>query len=634
MRKFLVGIFAFFFLFPFSSFGTDGFTITESFKGATSSQFTFGGDPLAYLTSGIDDSSGDGWLRLTKDQTYQKGYAIVNESFPSRLGVLVDLEFKTWRKNVDTRYGGADGFSVFLFDASADTFNIGAFGGSLGYAQYSLGGKSYSGLSGGYFGLGIDEFGNYSNPTEGRIGGIGFNPNCVGLRGPVSTNYAWVTGNSDPGFSLQYGQTTSRPSDAEYYRRFQIVVSPDNSTSVTKYTITLKAATAQNGSFKTVFGPYDLPSVPPARLKLGFAASTGDGINFHEVRNLYITTIGGIRVTKSVDKVTAKVGDELTYTVSLFNQGTDTISGLRFDDPVSQFPSGFQVDSVTFNNNGDSLNKATGFSQTNLSGVSVTLGPASYANFVIKGKINSYPTGGKISNTAIFKPGTSGITDLDETNDTATVTTTIIDPKIALVKQATETKFAKTGDIINYKFTVVNLGNAVLSDVKITDALLADSATYTSGDTDGNGKLDVGESWVYSGYHVVTSAEVDSGFVSNTAIVTAIDPLEEQIKDISGITVSDDKPTIVKIVSGFFIPNVFTPNGDGINDYFEIVGLDAYSGAKLRVFNRWGNEVYYNAKYNNNWNGDGLNGGTYYYMLELEKDGKTSSYKGWVLVKK
>ena len=634
MRKFIVGIFALFFLFPFSLLGADGFNITESFKEATSSQFAFGGDPLAYLTSGIDDPSGDGWLRLTKDKTYQKGYAIVNESFPSGLGVLVDLEFKTWRSTVDL-LGGADGFSIFLFDASVDTFNIGAFGGSLGYAQYSADGKSYPGLSRGYFGLGIDEFGNYSNPTEGRIGGIGFKPNCVGLRGPVSTNYAWVTGNSAPGFSLQYGQTTSRPSDTEYYRRFQIIISPDNSTSVTKYTVTLKAATATNGSFQTVFGPYELPSVPPAQLKLGFAASTGDGINFHEVRNLYITTIGGIRVTKNVDKVTAKVGDELTYTVGLFNQGTDTISGLRFDDPVSQFPSGFQVDSVTFDNNGDSLNTATGYSQTNLSGVSVALGPASYANFVIKGKINSYPTGGKISNTAIFKPGTSGITDLDETNDTATVTTTVIDPKIALVKQATETKFTKTGDLINYKFTVVNLGDAVLSDVKITDALLADSATYTSGDTNGNGKLDVGESWVYSGYHVVTSAEEDSGFVSNTAIVTAIDPLEEQIKDISGITVSDDEPTIVKkIVNEFFIPNVFTPNGDGINDYFEIVGLDAYSGAKLRVFNRWGNEVYYNAKYNNNWNGDGLNGGTYYYMLELEKGGKTSSYKGWVLVKK
>ena len=42
----------------------------------------------------------------------------------------------------------------------------------------------------------------------------------------------------------------------------------------------------------------------------------------------------------------------------------------------------------------------------------------------------------------------------------------------------------------------------------------------------------------------------------------------------------------------FFIPEAFTPNGDNINDYFEILGIELYEGNKLTVMNRWGKKVY------------------------------------------
>ena len=105
---------------------TNAITITESLKQNKSSLFTFGGS--AHLTSGINDSVGNGWLRLTKDSIWQTGYAILNQSFPSKLGILIDLEMMIWRTN--TSASGADGISVFLFDANTPKFNIGAFGGS------------------------------------------------------------------------------------------------------------------------------------------------------------------------------------------------------------------------------------------------------------------------------------------------------------------------------------------------------------------------------------------------------------------------------------------------------------------------------------------------------------------------
>lgn len=68
----------------------------------------------------------------------------------------------------------------------------------------------------------------------------------------------------------------------------------------------------------------------------------------------------------------------------------------------------------------------------------------------------------------------------------------------------------------------------------------------------------------------------------------------------------------------FKIPNVFTPNGDGFNDYFEIPGLPPYSS--LIIFNRSGKQLYKSEQYNNDWNGidmenNELPEGVYWYIL-------------------
>ena len=47
----------------------------------------------------------------------------------------------------------------------------------------------------------------------------------------------------------------------------------------------------------------------------------------------------------------------------------------------------------------------------------------------------------------------------------------------------------------------------------------------------------------------------------------------------------------------FFIPEAFSPNGDGINDQFEIKGLTKYKTVEIEIFNRWGNVVYQSSNY-------------------------------------
>lgn len=78
------------------------------------------------------------------------------------------------------------------------------------------------------------------------------------------------------------------------------------------------------------------------------------------------------------------------------------------------------------------------------------------------------------------------------------------------------------------------------------------------------------------------------------------------------------------ITCGTFIPDIFTPNGDGKNDSFEIVGVQRYPGSSLKVYNRHGTLVYENDNYNNTFRGQDLEDGTYFYIF-VRSDGEVSS---------
>ncbi|MET4142983.1 gliding motility-associated C-terminal domain-containing protein, partial [Pedobacter sp. UYP1] len=92
--------------------------------------------------------------------------------------------------------------------------------------------------------------------------------------------------------------------------------------------------------------------------------------------------------------------------------------------------------------------------------------------------------------------------------------------------------------------------------------------------------------------------------------------------------------TITVIPIDLFIPNTITPNGDGKNDTFKIIGRESFDGIELMVFNRWGNEVYRNNNYLDEWDGSGLTEGTYYYVITLKKAGSKVNKNGWILIKR
>jgi len=76
------------------------------------------------------------------------------------------------------------------------------------------------------------------------------------------------------------------------------------------------------------------------------------------------------------------------------------------------------------------------------------------------------------------------------------------------------------------------------------------------------------------------------------------------------------------------VPNVMTPNGDGMNDIFEIRYIDLYDVKKLTIYNRWGTIVYQSEDYQNDWDGGNVSDGVYFYVLELWKGTDNTNYYG------
>jgi gliding motility-associated-like protein len=92
----------------------------------------------------------------------------------------------------------------------------------------------------------------------------------------------------------------------------------------------------------------------------------------------------------------------------------------------------------------------------------------------------------------------------------------------------------------------------------------------------------------------------------------------------------------------FELPNVFTANGDGVNDFFKAIKVKHIKDIDLYVFNRWGQVVYHTTDPYFNWDGKVMqtkvlcSEGTYFYTCEVNekrvKSTKPRLLKGFVQV--
>ncbi|QIL77826.1 T9SS type A sorting domain-containing protein [Hymenobacter sp. HDW8] len=290
VRKLLRIASASLFLLSFGQRAQAQFPRVESFKNGTANGFDLFG--TAILT-GTGTTGGTGYLRLTDAVGNQAGTAIDQGAFPAPQGFSISFEFFSYGKTSTT---GADGFSVYLIDGNTSTFRIGADGGSLGYAQRIRDANAPTvitpGVSNGYVGIGIDEFGNFSNASEGRSGGLvasGLTANAITIRGKgngtAATEYPYLASSGQLGFDLDVATARAQETSGDYRRAFIDFIPFTNTNGTTAYRITVRI---QHGtSVTTALSNIELPPPPPT-LRIGFSGSTGGSNNVHEIRNLAI----------------------------------------------------------------------------------------------------------------------------------------------------------------------------------------------------------------------------------------------------------------------------------------------------------------------------------------------------------
>jgi gliding motility-associated-like protein len=120
-------------------------------------------------------------------------------------------------------------------------------------------------------------------------------------------------------------------------------------------------------------------------------------------------------------------------------------------------------------------------------------------------------------------------------------------------------------------------------------------------------------------------------FMNNvTSLTPFVKPTEDinyTIAAVSEFGCTNQDETLVKVVADIFIPNAFTPNGDGKNDTWRIPFLDPTFAAEVTLFNRYGELVYHTKAATVSWDGT-IKGqrqpsGTYIYIVSI----KNSSFK-------
>ena len=274
-----------------------------------------------------------------------------------------------------------------------------------------------------------------------------------------------------------------------------------------------------------------------------------------------------LKTVQSIDDVNNNgindTNDVIHYAFTVINAGNVTLTGINVSDPNASMAGGAlaQLDPGLFNN--------TTFTATHVIN----------AGDMLAGRVTNQATA--TANT----PSSGPVTDLSDTNDPdendATVTPTVVQPAIAVIKQVTGitntngNAMVDAGDTIEYRFTVKNTGNIPVTNVTLQDSLPGVTvlggpiAQMDAGDTD---------TTTFTASYVITPADVTAGQVANSATVRGTAANGANLSDISDESdFTDDDWTITYIANAPAIGLVKTVssitdvNSNGMNDAGDII---------------------------------------------------------------
>ncbi|KEP90768.1 MSHA biogenesis protein MshQ [Aeromonas caviae] len=247
-------------------------------------------------------SSGDftpaivnGRLGMTQASPKQSTSATYQRLFPAANN-LVTIEFDHYAHGGN----GADGMAVVLSDARV-TPQPGAFGGPLGYGFK----PEANGFAGGWLGVGIDEYGNFSG--EGGSVNKGRRKQSVAVRGSGSgtSGYNYLRGTCNNGSTSTSGNclspTVDSGSDSNRPHRYRLTID----SRITGQSL-VKVERNTEGSYSTLIDSFNAAAQSgqaaiPENLLLSLTGSTGDATNAHQIDNVRICALKSNPVGTQID---------------------------------------------------------------------------------------------------------------------------------------------------------------------------------------------------------------------------------------------------------------------------------------------------------------------------------------------
>jgi gliding motility-associated-like protein len=190
--------------------------------------------------------------------------------------------------------------------------------------------------------------------------------------------------------------------------------------------------------------------------------------------------------------------------------------------------------------------------------------------------------------------------------------------------------FSNAGDFITELLVVSNEGckDSISKTISVFPIPQPDAGKDTSVSQGYAAQLNAtgGESYFWFPTNGLSSSSIPnpkaSPFTSTSYTLTVIDVNGCIGYDTVNINIIED----YKIIAN----NIITPNGDGVNDVWQIENITTFENSELIIFDRWGKIIYKKQGYDNSWNGtsgtDILPDGTYYYIITFETSEKV--YKG------
>ena len=406
----------------------------------------------------------DGRLRLTDQVQDQAGSWSTDDTFPSDRGL--EIEFRYAMHN-DIGNPGADGLLLSLSDGAAEQ-GVGAYGAALGYAcrsSTSQGGGvpcDLPGMPGGFAGIALDHYGNFSLPLNQS--GPGARAQSVVVRGAGDgvTGYRYVEGAQAPG-----GTTTDGPRT----RTVRVTLQPGDAGELF-VTVRLDAGDGLRPVLERVplhgAGQGPLPDT----LRLGFAAATGSYVNVHEVDALRVWQPADLAVAHELPPTVA-AGSSVEYAVTATNVGVTPSAPSALDVAVPDALQDVRWTCAPTAGDGTACGTPSGTGEVD---VPVDLPRGGAATVTITGTLPD-DASGTLDSTARIDPAPS-MADVNEADNVSTASAVVEDDPdpgpvahVETDKSVTPSTGVAPGDEVEYLVTARNRGPEVAQDVGAVDEL-------------------------------------------------------------------------------------------------------------------------------------------------------------------